>query len=170
MNSRFTTVAALTTATVLSLTAGNSAPTVPTALAGSASGHCSDPNPSYVSLTFAAVVCVKGASRVRQQDGSTELVLRVSVTNKDPNTFGVRSWDFEILDGTGQDVSAEDARLSGRTGVGRCVSQDFSDNGWPVQPGATFTVPGPLCFNLARGEQSRELVWQSDVSVPLRQT
>jgi hypothetical protein len=38
-----------------------------------------------------------------------------------------------------------------------------------LAPGKSFTPPGPLCFNLAAGEQSLQLVWQGDVSVPIAQ-
>jgi Protein kinase domain len=154
-------VAAAAAATAVALSSGGG-------IANSAlSGHCSDPHPSYTALTFAGVVCIHSVSRVHQADGSTEYAVHLSVTNKDPNTFGVRSWDFQILDTAGHDVDAEDAHASGRTGVGRCVYQTLADDGWPVKPGATFTMPGPLCFNLGAGERPSQLVWQGDVSVTI---
>ncbi|MDT4920790.1 MAG: hypothetical protein QOI15_1692 [Pseudonocardiales bacterium] len=169
MNIRISTAATLVAAAVSGLVACSSGGGLPTVNGGGPSGRCSDPNPSYLSLTFAAVVCVDGISRVQQPDGSTELVLTVAVTNKDPNTIHVTSTDFDVLDVAGQDVAAEDAVASGRAGVRGCVSQDLSDDGWPLAPGKSFTPPGPLCFNLAAGEQSLQLVWQGDVSVPIAQ-
>lgn len=135
--------------------------------AGGANKSCSDPHPSNLALTFAAIVCVDHQQQVSQSDGSTEYVLSVSITDKDPNAFGVTSTDFKILDANGHDVAAEDAAGSGRTGVTGCVSQSLTDNGFPLSPGKSMTLPGPLCFNLAAGSQARELVWQGDVSVKL---
>jgi hypothetical protein len=167
MNVRTASIAGLATATVLALVGCSSGTGFPSGNGGAPAGNCSDPNPSYLALTFAAVVCIDSASRVRQSDGSTELELRVSVTDKDPNAFGVTSWDFQVLDAHGHDIDADDPRMSGRTGTSTCVHQDFTDDGWPVQPGASFTIPGPLCFNLAGGTQPTRLVWQSDVSVAI---
>jgi hypothetical protein len=134
---------------------------------GGTNKSCSDPHPSNLALTFAAIVCVDHQQQVSQSDGSTEYVLSVTVTDKDPNAFNVTSTDFKILDASGHDVAAENATGSGRTGVTGCVSQSLTDNGFPLSPGKSMTLPGPLCFNLAAGSQARELVWQGDVSVKL---
>jgi hypothetical protein len=131
-------------------------------------GRCSDPHPSPMELTFAGVVCVLKTTRVPQTDGSVELELTVSVTDKEPDSFGVRTWDFAILDTAGHDLQVEDAKSAGRTGGARCLYQDFSDDGWPVKQGETFTMPSPMCFNVAPDEHPDRLVWQDDVSVPLR--
>jgi hypothetical protein len=120
-----------------------------------------------MSLTFAGIVCVLGSTSVAQSDGSVELKVNISVQNKDPNTFGVRTWDFDVLDSAGHDVSADDAKGEQRAGGADCLYQDFSDDGWPLDPGKTFPLPGPVCFNLESGEQPSQLVWQGDVSVSL---
>lgn len=134
---------------------------------GGTTKGCSDPHPSNLALTFAAIVCVDRQQQVAQSDGSTEYVFSVTITDKDPNAFNVTSTDFKILDANGHDVAAEDAKGSGRTGVTGCVAQSLTDDGFPLSPGKSLTLPGPLCFNLAAGSQARELVWQGDVSVKL---
>jgi hypothetical protein len=138
-----------------------------TSAASTGDGKCSNPNPDPMSLTFAGIVCVLGSTTVAQSDGSVELKVNISVQNKDPNTFGVRTWDFEVLDSAGHDVNADDAKNEQRAGGADCVYQDLSDDGWPLDPGKTFSLPGPVCFNLDSGEQPSQLVWQGDVSVPL---
>ena len=159
------------TATGAAVVAGTVATTVALTSGGTTSNAarpgCSYPNPSPTVKLFAGVVCIDNVVRVRQPDGSTEYVLRVSLTNKDPHSFHASSWDFKIVDTTGGEVDAEDARSAGRTGVGRCVYQPLLQDGWLVNSGSTFTVPGPYCFNLAAGEQPRQLVWQDDVSVAI---
>lgn len=135
--------------------------------ASTGGGKCSNPNPDPMSLTFAGIVCVLGSTSVAQSDGSVELKVNISVQNKDPNTFGVRTWDFEVLDAAGHDVNADDAKNRQRTGSADCVYQDLSDDGWPLDPGKTFSLPGPVCFNLESGERPTQLVWQGDVSVSL---
>jgi hypothetical protein len=135
--------------------------------ASTGGGKCSNPNPDPMSLTFAGVVCVLSSTSVAQSDGSVELKVKISVENKDPNTFGVRTWDFEVLDSAGHDVDADDAKSAQRTGGAECVYQDLSDDGWPLDPGKTFSLPGPVCFNLESGERPTQLVWQGDVSVSL---
>ena len=167
MNVRFSTAAVVAATAVLSLVGCRSGGGFPHAGGVAPVGDCSDPNPSYVSLTFAGVVCIQGKTWVHQEDGSSELVLRVAVTNKDPNAFHVTSTDFDILDTAGHDVPAEDAQSAGRAGVRGCVHQALSDDGWPLAPGGTFAVPGPLCFNLPTGSQPGQLIWQGDVSVPV---
>ena len=135
--------------------------------ASTGGGKCSNPNPDPMSLTFAGVVCVLSSTSVAQSDGSVELKVKISVQNKDPNTFGVRTWDFDVLDSAGHDVAADDAKSAQRAGGADCVYQDLSDDGWPLDPGKTFPLPGPVCFNLEPGEQPSQLVWQGDVSVSL---
>lgn len=149
-------------ATTVALTAGGHA------ASNSASGRCSDPHPSPTSLIFAGVVCVDSIEPVRQPDGSTELLIRVSVTNEDPNNFHASSWDFQLVDSSGDSIDAEDAGTAGRSGVGRCIYQPLLENGWLVKSGTTFTVPGPYCFNVPRGERASQLQWQNDVFVQLR--
>ncbi|MGI9093124.1 MAG: hypothetical protein ACR2FF_06725 [Mycobacteriales bacterium] len=134
---------------------------------GGGGGRCSDPNPSNLALTFAAVVCVTGQASVTQSDGSTELKVRVMITNKDPNEFNVTTSDFKVLDSAGHDTAVDPATSNSRTGSSDCVYQQPTDNGWPVSPGASFTVPGPICFNLQPGQQPHQLVWQGDVAVTL---
>jgi len=134
---------------------------------GGTNDNCSDPHPSNLALTFAAIVCVDHQQQVSQSDGTTEYVLSVTVTDKDPNAFDVTSTDFKILDTNGHDIAAENAAGAGRTGVTGCISQSLTDNGFPLSPGKSITLPGPLCFNVAAGSQPRELVWQGDVSVKL---
>jgi hypothetical protein len=133
----------------------------------SGGGRCSDPNPDNLALTFAAVVCVESQTSARQSDGSTELEVRVTITDKDPNAFNVRTTDFKVLDAVGHDVDADPPAMPGRSGTSDCIAQSLADDGWPVGPGKSFTVPGPICFNLQAGEQARQLVWQDDVPVNL---
>jgi hypothetical protein len=112
MNVRGFAVAALLGAPLVSVCACNNGPIGGDVSPVAASGNCSDPNPSPMTLTFAGAL--------------------------------------------------------GRAGADGCVYQDLSDDGWPLQPGATFTFPGPICFNLAPGEQPTQLVRQGgDVSVPV---
>lgn len=167
MNVRGFAVAALLGATLVSVSACNNGPIGGDMSPVAASGQCSDPNPSPASVTFAGVVCILDVTRVPQADGSVELELHVSVADKDPNAFDIAAWDFEVLDNAGRDVDIDNAAGGGRTGANKCIYQDLTDDGWPVQPGATFTIPGPICFNLAPGEQPAQLVWQGDVSVPV---
>jgi hypothetical protein len=134
-------------------------------VAPASSGHCSDPDPSPLALTFAGVVCIVGQSTVTQPDGSTELKIRVSVTDKDPNAFDVTSIDFSVQDGTGHSTPAEDG--SARDGSSDCIAHSFTDTGWPLQPGQAFTAPGPFCFHIEPGQQPTALVWQDDVTVRL---
>lgn len=129
--------------------------------------QCSDPNPSNLELTFAAIVCVQGQTSVPQSDGTTELKVQIMITDKDPNEFHVTTRDFKVVDSTGQGVVADPATANGRTGSGNCLNQQATETGWPLNPGASFTVPGPICFNLASGEHPRQLVWQDDVTVTL---
>jgi hypothetical protein len=129
------------------------------------SGRCSNPHPSALQLTFAGVVCIVAQSTVAQPDGSTELKIRVSVTDKDPNTFDVTSTDFSVEDSAGHSTEAEDG--ASRAGSTDCVAHSFSDTGWVLQPGQTFTAPGPFCFNLQPGQQPTTLAWQDDVTVAL---
>jgi len=129
------------------------------------SGRCSDPHPSPLQLTFAGVVCIVAQSRVAQPDGSTELKIRVSVTDKDPNAFDVTSTDFSVEDRAGHSTEAEDG--ASRVGSTDCIAHSFSDTGWVLQPGQSFTTPGPFCFNLQAGQQPTTLVWQDDVTVAL---
>jgi hypothetical protein len=141
---------------------------VPTATgAAGGGGECSDPNPSNLELTFAAVVCVTRSTSVAQSDGSSELELMLTITDKDPNAFDVTTTDFRILDSAGHDLDADAGNPVGRTGAPHCILQQLSDDGYPVSPGQTFTMPGPICFNVAAGDAAKQLVWQGDVSVPL---
>jgi len=137
--------------------------------AGGAKGHCSDPHPSNLALTFAAIVCVQKQTTVPQSDGSSELKLLVQVTDKDPNAFDVTTTDFKLLDAAGHDVAADPAASpgSGRAGSSDCIYQQPADRGFPISPEKTLTVPGPICFNLRAGERPHQLVWQDDVSVNL---
>lgn len=137
----------------------------PSAAAGV--GHCSDPHPSNLALTFAAIVCVQSQTTVPQSDGSTEIKVVVRITDKDPNAFDVTTTDFKLLDTAGHDVPADAAASAGRTGSSDCIYQQPSDDGFPLSPGQSLTVPGPICFNLQAGEHARQLVWQDDVSVGL---
>jgi hypothetical protein len=79
MNIRTGSAAVLSLTAALICAACHTSVTFPGAVAAP-SGHCSDPNPSYVSLTFAGVVCVHGVSHARQADGSTEGLLPVRLT------------------------------------------------------------------------------------------
>jgi hypothetical protein len=92
----------------------------------------------------------------------------ISVTDRDPNAFDVTSQDFQVLTAGGNDLPAEDAPSSGRRVPGGCDYQSLADNGYPLQPGKSLSVPRPLCFNVPAGTTLRALVWQGDVSVPLR--
>lgn len=158
-------VSALLVTACSSLSGAN--PSIPGAggVAPASSGHCSDPNPSPLALTFAGVVCIVGQSAVPQPDGSTELKIRVSVTDRDPNAFDVTSIDFSVQDGSGHSTPAEDA--TSREGSSDCIAHSFSDTGWPLQPGQSFTAPGPFCFHVEPGRQPTALVWQDDVTVGL---
>lgn len=108
-----------------------------------------------------------GETIVSQSDGSTELMLRVKITDKDPNEFNVTTTDFKVLDAAGHDTRADPAARNGRAGSGDCVYQKLTDRGWPVSPGHSFTVPGPICFNLRSDQAPRQLVWQDDIPVNL---
>jgi len=130
-----------------------------------ASGRCSDPNPDPISLTFAAVVCIVSTRSVAQPDGSTELKIRVAVTDKDPNVFAVTATDFSVQDSVGHSIDAEGG--AARTGAADCLVQSSTDSGWPVQPGQTFAVPEPFCFHLSSGQQPESVIWQDDVTVGL---
>ena len=134
---------------------------------GGGGGHCSDPHPDNLALTFAAIVCVQKQTSVPQDDGSTELKLLVKITDKDPNAIHVTSSDFKVLDAVGHDVDAEPAATSGRAGGNDCIYQEITDDGFPLSPEKSFTVPGPFCFNLQQGEKASQLVWQGDVPVTL---
>jgi hypothetical protein len=129
------------------------------------SGRCSDPTPSAMELTFAGQVCIVEQSRVAQSDGSTELKIRVSVTDMDPNAFDVTSTDFSLQDSAGHSTEAEDGGW--RDGSSNCVAHSFTDTGWVLQPGQSITAPGPFCFNIKPGHQPTTLVWQDDVTVGL---
>jgi DNA-binding CsgD family transcriptional regulator len=135
--------------------------------AGGGAKRCSDKHPSNLELTFAAIVCVTSETTVSQSDGSNELVLRVSITDKDPNAFSVTTTDFKVIDSAGHDISSEPASQVGRAGVSGCVSQNLGDSGWPLKPNGSMTLPGPMCFNLPAGDHAGQLVWQSDVAVKL---
>ncbi len=128
---------------------------------------CSDRHPSNLALTFAAIVCVDSQTTVPQGDGSSELVLGVSITDKDPNAFSVTTTDFTVIDAAGHDIPAEAASDNSRTGVSGCVAQNLGDSGWPLNPNASMRLPGPMCFNLPPGDHASQLVWQSDVPVKL---
>lgn len=130
-------------------------------------GSCSNPNPDPNALTFAGVICVRKQNAVPQSDGSTELVVTVSVTDRDPNAFDVTSQDFQVLTPGGNDIAAEDAPNAGHGVPGGCDYQNLSDNGYPLQPGKSLVVPRPLCFNIPAGTTPQALVWQGDVSVRL---
>ena len=129
------------------------------------SARCSDPKPSPMELTFAGVICVVGQSTVAQSDGSTELKIRVSVTDLDPNAFDVTSTDFSVQDSAGHSTDAETGAYRG--GSSDCIAHSFSDTGWVLQPGQSLTAPGPFCFNIKPGTQPTTLVWQDDVTVGL---
>lgn len=123
-------------------------------------GTCSNQRPDPATLTFAGVVCVQRMSSVRHGDGSALLRLRVSVTNRDPNTFDVSSVDFTVQDVHGGSIPAGG-------GAKGCIQQSLADSGWPVDPGHTFTMPGQLCYSIPRGDRAVALVWQDDVTVRL---
>jgi hypothetical protein len=128
-------------------------------------GRCSDPHPSALQLTFAGVVCIVEQVKVAQPDGSTELKVRVSLTDKDPNAFDVTSIDFSVQDSAGHSTAAEDG--ASRVGSADCVAHSFSDTGWVLHPGQTVIAPGPFCFNLQQGQHPTTLTWQDDVTVAL---
>jgi hypothetical protein len=134
-------------------------------------GRCSDPNPDPASLTFAAVVCVLGEKTVPQNDGSRELKLRLSVTNKDPNTFTAALWQLELKDtaGNATDIDFDGIAAGSRSGSGDCIKQanDPFSAGWPLKPGEAFTLPGSACFNLQAGNQPTQLVFDRDIPVAL---
>jgi hypothetical protein len=122
-------------------------------------GKCSSPNPDPASVTFAGVICVVRQTSVDQGDGSTMLEMYIKVTNKDPNAFSVQSWDFRVLDSTGNSIKAGQ-------GTG-CIYQPDLTDGFPISPGQSLTLSGPLCFDVPSGYHAKQLVWQDDISVPL---
>lgn len=121
--------------------------------------HCSNPNPDPSALTFAGVVCVLRQATVPQSDGSNLIEVYVKVTDKDPNAFTVQSWDFNLLDASG--TSADASQYPG------CIYQPDLTDGFPLSPRQSITLSGPLCFDVPSSYQPQQLVWQSDVSVPL---
>lgn len=86
-----------------------------------------------------AIVCVTGQASVTQSDGSTELKVRVMITDKDPNEFNVTTSDFKVLDSAGHDTAVDPATSDSRTGSSDCVYQQPTDTGWPVSPGASLS-------------------------------
>lgn len=132
--------------------------------------HCSDPHPDPAALTFAAVVCVLDQRVVAQADGSQELKLRVSITNSDPNEFNVTVYHFRVLDRSGNDTKAEESIAPGsRTGAEDCIQQEQQADGWPLAPGKTFELPGPICYHLDAGTVVQKLVYDDDIPVALAQ-
>ncbi len=138
--------------------------------AAAGGGHCSDPHPDFAALTFAAVVCVLDQKSVAQADGSQELKLRVRITNSDPNEFNVTVDHFRLLDRSGNDTKAEQIIAPGsRTGTEDCVQQREQAQGWPLAPGKTFELPGPICYHLDAGTVAQQLVYDDDIPVSLSQ-
>ena len=115
-------------------------------------------NPQDVnSLRFVGKICIVNVSAVGGTAGDI-LKVTVNVTDEDPNPFSVRASDFQLVDGQSQTVQP----LLEQPG---CVT---GNDAYSLTPKQSLTLPSPLCFMIAPGQQPSSLQWQSGaVSVPL---